>query len=316
VCGVVRLVACLGVAVLLATAWTRGAGAHAAAPRPRWAHGFIVFKCADELCLLRPGTESGALLLDGPKGTPRPQWDPALSENGRYLAFRGYYRPFAEGNYALYVLNLRRGTRRRVTPRGSIAGDPSWSPDGRWIVFDTSGAGEIWKVRAGGGGRERLTRRHDGRDSSPAWSPNGRWIAFVRTVRGRGQIWVMRADGRDARLLHADTGFSDERPTWSHDGTRIAFSATHRNRSELETMTASGNSLLAVTTPQLDAWNPVWLPNDRGIAFLGSGKGSEAGNLFVMRPDGRDVHRLTHWHGSMRTEEFSWVGARYSWGRC
>ncbi|HJU37795.1 MAG TPA: LpqB family beta-propeller domain-containing protein [Gaiellaceae bacterium] len=203
-----------------------------------------------------------------------------------------------------------------MTPKTSIASDPSWSPDGRWLAFDTSGAGEIWKVRASGGKPVQLTHRRDDGDSSPAWSPDGRLIAFVRRVDGRGQIWVMGRDGRDAHPIHMDRGLSASHPAWSRDGARIAFVATRGNRARIEVTSADGGATRALTSPHLDAWNPVWLPHDAGIAFLEAGSGDGAGNLFVMRPSGRGVHRLTHWRGRFRTGQFAWVGAHYGWGRC
>jgi TolB protein len=250
-------------------------------------------------------------------GAPSPQWDPALSPSGHSLAFRGYYRPFAEGDYALYVLNLRRSTWRRVTPKGSIATGPSWSPDGRWIAFSTSGEGEIWKVRASGGTPVRLTHRHGVGDATPAWSPNGRLIAFARIpLHGHAQIWVMHPDGRGAHPLLADSRFSATSPAWSRDGRRIAFVAGNGNHSRIEVMSANGSHVREVTNPRLAAWNPVWLPHDTGIAFLGSDTGYGSGNIYVMRADGRGVHQITHWHGSMQTEQFAWTGARMLTGRC
>jgi Tol biopolymer transport system component len=313
------LVAVLVASLLFAGSLVGGANARSGvlASVPRWAsHGFIVFKYHDFLCVLRPGSESGGVLLSAPHHTPWPQWDPALSANGRFLAFRGYYQPFAEGDYALYVLNLRTSKWRRVTGKGSVASDPSWSPDGRWIAFDASGQGEIWKVRASGGKPVRLTRR-PGRvsDAQPAWSPKGRLIAFVRTDR-RGQIWVMRPNGRGARLLHTDSRVSDYEPTWSRDGKQIAFVALGRSRARIKVMNADGSHVRELPSPLAAAWNPVWLPQDTGIAFLANSTADlGGGNLFVMRPNGSHLQQLTHWHRSARTEQFTWSGAHYQYGR-
>ena len=116
--------------------------------------------------------------------------------------------------HALYVVGTNGCAVRRLTRSG--AGSPSWSPDGRWIAFDTSGEGVIWKVHPDGTGLTRIvgSMRAD-TDSSPAWSPNGKTIAFVHHHRGRGQVWVVSEDGRAARPLRAD---AQARPPSSRAG--------------------------------------------------------------------------------------------------
>jgi Tol biopolymer transport system component len=315
-----RLLAAFAAGLLLITGCASGTSARSDGRSvPKWAtHGFIVFKYLDSLAQIRPGDESGGILVGGPAGHrlgPRTAWDPALSPNGRALAFRGYYKPFAEGDFALYIDNLRTGRFRRLTQ--SIASDPAWSPDGKWIAFDTSGGGEIWKVRASGNKPVRLTQRPRKAvgDATPTWSPNERQIAFVRWVHQRGQIWLMQSDGHDAHLIHSDSRFSDSTPAWSHDGSRIAFVVRRGNQTAIEVMNANGTNTHVVTKPDLVAWNPVWLPHDTGIAFLNGDSVSGSGNIFVMRPDGRAVHQVTHWRGRARTPQFSWTGARMLVGR-
>jgi TolB protein len=286
---------------------------------PKWAsHGFIVFTYLGSLAQIRPGDESGGVLVGGPAGHrlgPHTPWDPALSPNGRFLAFRGYHKPYSEGSYALYVLNLRNGKFRRVTQ--SVALEPAWSPNGKWLAFDRGGIGDIWKVRANGGKPIRLTHRPRIAvgDSAPTWSPNGRQIAFVRWKHQRGQIWAMRSNGHDAHLVHRDSRFSDSAPVWAHYGSRISFVVRRGERRTIQVMNADGSHVRDVTNPHIFAWNPVWLPHDTGIAFLASNTNSGNGNVFVMRPDGRDVHQITHWAGRARTTQFSWTGARMLVGR-
>jgi TolB protein len=224
------------------------------------------------------------------------------------LAFRGYYA-VGDGAYALYVVRADGCGVHRLTR--SIAGNPSWSPDGKWISFDTSGAGEIWKVHPNGRGLTRIARGgRVAQDSSPAWSPDGSRIAFVHTYKGRGQIWVMGADGTRAVVLHKEARASDGMPAWSHDGTKIAFVVTARPRSWIEVMRADGTNVRTLTKRSEEASNPVWLPRDAGIAFLAGTKGSAG--FFVMRPDGRDVQRVA----LLGADQFEWVNALLPQRRC
>jgi dipeptidyl aminopeptidase/acylaminoacyl peptidase len=272
------------VAVALLAAAVSAGGAPAS---PR--HGAIVYKCADSLCVTAPGAGAGRLLLASNR--PWPQWDPAFSPDGRAIAFRGYYNSAADGDYALYVARPTGCTAVRLT-RG-VAGDPSWSPDGRWIVFDTSGYGDVYKVRWDGTGLTRLFEGH-GIDEgwSPAWSPDGRWIAFVRVRRHGSRIWLMRPDGTGLRLLHTDPIAFDHDLAWSHDGRRLAFARSpSSDHSAIAVMRADGTGFRLLTrgTP---AWNPVWLQHDTGIEYLAATHVHGIGRLSVMHPDGRDVRRL------------------------
>ena len=80
----------------------------------------------------------------------------------------------------IWILPIAGGKARRATFDDAEAGDPSWTPDGPWIVFssDRAGAPTLWRVAAAGGQPEPLTNGV-GEDSSPAISPDGKMLVFT-----------------------------------------------------------------------------------------------------------------------------------------
>ncbi|HJR58163.1 MAG TPA: hypothetical protein VJ813_02140 [Vicinamibacterales bacterium] len=84
------------------------------------------------------------------------------------------------------------GSHPRVLSNGT---DPSWSPDGRSVLFKTWDAADrqLWiTVASLDGTAQRLAP-----GVHPHWSPDGRRIAFMRDQAGRTDIWIMDAQGRN-----------------------------------------------------------------------------------------------------------------------
>jgi len=94
--------------------------------------------------------------------------DPAWSPNGQVLAF-SWRRP--DGNYDIYVMEPTSQRIINITPdSGSHNERPSWAPDGRHIVFESTRGGtrQIWSMLADGSQPRQLTLT--GHNESPNWS--------------------------------------------------------------------------------------------------------------------------------------------------
>ncbi len=158
--------------------------------------------------------------------------------------------------------------------------EPSWSPDGAWIVFEADGdapddrqQGSIWKVRVDGTGLTVLT---DGPaagvdDRQPNWSPAGDRILFQRHDPGSEDwdIYTMAPDGTDLRLV-TDQSSSDTDASWSPDGRFIVYSSDYGGlpTPNIFIIPADGGEPIRVTfSGTNEDGAPSWSGDGRWIAF-------------------------------------------------
>jgi TolB protein len=94
--------------------------------------------------------------------------DPAWSPNGQLIAF-SWRRP--SGNYDIYVMDIVSHQLVELTKDEGRNERPSWAPDGRHLVFESTRTGtrQIWSMLADGSQPRQLT--FTGENESPNWSP-------------------------------------------------------------------------------------------------------------------------------------------------
>jgi TolB protein len=97
---------------------------------------------------------------------------PSWSPNGQFLAFAWvrHYGPGAPGASDIYVMDIASKQWVQLTHDGGRNDFPSWSPDGRHIVFQSNRSGklQIWSMLADGSEPRQLTSQ--GENSQPNWS--------------------------------------------------------------------------------------------------------------------------------------------------
>jgi len=103
---------------------------------------------------------------------------------------------------------------------------PRFSPDGNWIAFSSSRAGndDVYVISATGGKPKQLTF-HSAADTVVGWSADGKRVVFAST-RGNGAfpsvatLWEVPVEGGIEQPLPVDWGYSG---SYSADGKKIAF---------------------------------------------------------------------------------------------
>jgi Tol biopolymer transport system component len=181
-----------------------------------------------------------------------------------------------------------------ATGIGQVVGNdaPSWSPDGRSIVFTSfrNGKGDIYVMDTRGGDQRRLTS-DPAHDDLPAWSPDGKRIAFVSDRPGNLEIYVMDADGANQTRLTFAPG-ADYGPTWSPDGKRIAWRSDKDGNAEIYSMNADGSDQRRLTNNPASDHSPTWGPDGRIVWISNRDTGAKT-SLYIMNGDGTDAHRIT-----------------------
>lgn len=154
--------------------------------------------------------------------------------------------------------------------------EPSFSPDGQWIVFefdndvpDDEQQGAIWKVRANGDELTQLTGEAD--DRQPNWSPAGDHILFQRHASGSDDwnLYTMLPDGSDIQQVTTSSA-GDTDASWSPDGQWIVYSSDDGDlpAANIFVIPAGGGKPARITHAETRYDGaPSWSPNGRSIAF-------------------------------------------------
>lgn len=166
-----------------------------------------------------------------------------------------------DGSSSLYEMDLRTRQSRRLTQTNGIDTGPSYSPDGRQVVFesDREGSQQLYVMNSDGSGVRRISGA-DGRYSTPVWSPRGDYIAFTKQTSGRFLIGVMRPDGTGERVL--TEGYHNEGPTWAPNGRVVMFFRELQGTNagpRLFSVDLTGYNERQVATPSFGS-DPAWSP--------------------------------------------------------
>jgi serine/threonine protein kinase/Tol biopolymer transport system component len=121
---------------------------------------------------------------------------------------------------------------KQITKGDQIIETVQVSPDGQWLIFDSSISGnqDIYKMPVGGGEVIQLTT-HPSDDFAPGWSPDGEKIVFHSFRTGNRDIFVMSKDGELIEQITDDPSH-EMGPVFSANGKQISFSSDRSGRFE------------------------------------------------------------------------------------
>jgi TolB protein len=228
--------------------------------------------------------------------TPLDERAPALSPDRARVAY-------STSDGGLWILDTADHRTMRVPVADGRHSNPSWSPDGRQLVFTTytmSAQGEdatLWLYDV----EQRAPRQlllQDGAQDFARIHPDGRTIVYSSsgaiTVFGFGyhvmqQLWTISlVTGRVEELVLARG--KDTQPAWSPDGRAIVFVSDRDGATQLWRADADGGNLKRLTEGADASTHPAWSPTGAEIVFVaGDGRRSR---LAIVSADGGTVRPL------------------------
>jgi TolB protein len=160
--------------------------------------------------------------------------------HGRSISPDGKRCAFEDPGYRLYLADADGSNPRQVKTGLRFHLMPSWSPDGKWVLFV---AGEHYDchphvIKADGTGLKKLASRngyrgvidildvydfHDGSSDLPVWAPDSKSVFYTAKVGKNVELFRVTLDGKSEQFSNGPAGAMHYHPAPSRDGKWLAY---------------------------------------------------------------------------------------------
>jgi tricorn protease len=169
----------------------------------------------------------------------------------------------------IYTIPEEHGDVRNLTASsGARDGDPSWSPDGKWIAYvsDKSGDDEVYLIDQMGKEKEKKLTSSGHFKSDLTWSPKSDKMTFTTEENA---LYLLDMKGGDPKLVAKNENREITSCSWSPDGAWIAYDFAQRNRNrDIFIYNVKTGENHQVTFDLGDDWEPVFTPDGKYLLLM------------------------------------------------
>jgi serine/threonine protein kinase len=202
------------------------------------------------------------------------QFNLRLSPDGTKIAAEIYDRQVSSMYFEsdIWLYDVSRGVRSRLTSGPGSARCPCWSPDGKHIIFssDRKGHYDLYEKAVDGGGNEELVLESEIAKYCQGWSPDNKFLLFMTVSTDSSanrDIWTLPLFGDRKPLPYLQTEFDEFGGRLSPDGKWVLYESDDSGKHEVyvRPLRGSGGKLLVSAAGGLMA---EWSHDGKEIFYL------------------------------------------------
>ena len=245
----------------------------------------------------------------------------AWSPDGKQLAYA------SQGS--IWVVSTVGGAPHRLTNAPAGGGDPRqatdraprWSPQGRWILFQSGrrSTNSLLVVSADGSTTSFLTSAKDEAEEG-RWSPSGDEIVYVTREKEyfSGRLNLLKFDAHAGQPVGEPTvlytapvdrggGWAIRNAVWSPDGKTLATVLQNSGWNHIYLLSPKGGEPKQITDGAFEDEDPAFSPDGKSISFISNRGLLEANNLWIIPASGGEAHQVAKFDTPGLVSEPQWA---------
>ncbi len=191
-------------------------------------------------------------------------------------------------NNDIWVYELERGVRTRLTTDAQVIMSPCWSRDSSQILFVTGESLQkadvdyvLATLPANGAGQRKVLYKSSVRIEPTDWSPDGRYVLVDKGTIGAQDIWVIPLASPEKAFPLVESPFLDGTGQFSPDGRWVAYMSQQSGRLEVYVTAFPGGGARWQVSAN-SGTQPRWSADGRTLYFV-----SLSGQLMTASVDGK-----------------------------